>query len=448
MLSVHQGLLRRASVTAAAPITQVKGRSTAVQSHESYMQRALELAARGSGCTSPNPLVGCVIVRDGVVIGEGWHENYGHAHSEVNALLAASRHALTALPLRAHGGTKPDVVSGRASASAGATMYVTLEPCHHHGLTPPCTQALMAAGIAHVIYALADPNPRAAGGANWLQAQGVKVTMGFLEKEARCQNRFFLKQVMKRQPYVIAKSATSLDGRIATRTGDSQWITGEAARQRGHELRQAVDAIIVGADTVIADDPSLTVRLPESVLPATCIRHPRPVVLDSTGRVPLSARLLDGSLQTRTIVITTERMPVAHRRTLESRGIDVVVVQDGPQGAGTDPAAVLAALGQRSLQSVLIEGGATVQGTFRDAGLIDELWSFMAPTLIGGREAPAAFAALGSNSLQDATMLSDIHVEAVGQDLLVRARILPVGEAAEQSAPVISHKHKQLPRVD
>jgi len=368
--------------------------------HEHYMQRALELAARGTGCTSPNPLVGCVVVRDNQIIGEGWHEVYGQCHAEVNALNAT-----------------PD--------TRGATLYVTLEPCHHHGLTPPCTQAIVEAGIAHVVYALADPNPRAAGGANWLETQGIQVSTGVLHNKARFQNRFFLKHVACHRPYVIAKSATSLDGRIATRTGESQWITGPEARERGHQLRQAVDAIIVGADTVIADDPSLTVRLSDEANAADVARHPRPVLLDSTGRIPLSSKLLNGSLPTRSLIVTTEQMSKNHRVKIEALGFEVVTVVHNEHGPGTNPLAVLEALGARSIHSVLIEGGATVNGAFRDAGLIDEVWTFIAPTVIGGATAPSAFTAVGCETLATATHLQDVHVEHLGRDVLVRGCVAP-----------------------
>ena len=378
------------------------------------MQIALELAARGTGCTSPNPLVGCVVVRDEIIIGEGWHEVYGHHHAEVNALNAALKYA-PASPKN----TPSEWVSS-TKVTQGATLYVTLEPCHHHGLTPPCTQAIIDAGISRIVYALADPNPRAAGGAKWLAEQGVEVISGVLEKAARFQNRFFLQHVFTHRPYVIAKSATSLDGRIATRSGHSQWITGPEARQRGHELRQAVDAIVVGAQTVIADNPALTVRLPEHLCASEHIRHPRPIILDSSGRVPLDSKLLDGSLTTRTLVATTDKMNKVHRKEIESRGFEVICLPHNPHGPGVDPLSLIDALGQRSLHSILIEGGASVQGSFRDAGLIDEVWTFLAPKIIGGKTAQPAFTALGSDTLDQATQLNDVRVEIVGNDVLIR----------------------------
>lgn len=373
-----------------------------MQSHEHFMQHALELASRGIGCTSPNPLVGCVVVRDGQIIGEGWHAVYGHAHAEVNALRDAAG--------------KNTVV--------GATLYVTLEPCNHHGLTPPCTQAILDSGISRVVYALADPNPKAAGGARYLQENGIEVIQGVLEDQARFQNRFFLSHVKRRRPYVVAKSATSLDGRIATHTGDSQWITGPESRTRAHELRQAVDAIIVGADTVIADNPALSTRLPESVCNSDNIRHPRPVIMDSTGRVPLDTQLLSGdSVHTRTLIAASEHMNPEHRQQLEARGFEVLNLESNPNGIGVDPTALLESLGQRGIQSVLLEGGASVHGSFRDAGLIDEVWAFIAPMLIGGSKAPASYAAAGSKTLSDATRLYDVRVETLGNDVLVKGLV-------------------------
>lgn len=410
-----------------------------MQSHEHFMQIALKLAARGTGCTSPNPLVGSVVVRDGTIIGEGWHEIYGHHHAEVNALQAA--------------GYLPAASEQSAPTTAGATLYVTLEPCHHHGLTPPCTQAIIDAGITRVVYALADPNPKAAGGAQWLEAQGVEVISGVLEEAARFQNRFFLQHVLTHRPYVIAKSATSLDGRTATRTGNSQWITGPEARQRGHQLRQAVDAIVVGADTVVADNPALTVRLPEHLCAAEAIRHPRPVILDSTGRVPLDSQLLNGTLTTRTLVATTDRMDRDHRRQIEARGFEVISLPDNPNGPGVDPHSLLDALGQRSLHSILIEGGATIQGSFRDARLIDEVWTFLAPRIIGGEEARPAYAANGSDQLDQATQLHDVRVEIVGSDVLIRGCVVTpdnvnLCSAAEQPPTFLSTSDSQSTTAD
>lgn len=382
-----------------------------VRTHEHFMQKALALASKGIGCTSPNPLVGCVVVHDDHIIGEGWHEVFGKAHAEVNAINQALQRQAGSLP-------------------AQCTLYVTLEPCNHHGLTPPCTQAILAARIARVVYGLKDPNPRAAGGASFLEQNGVEVIGGVHEAEARFQNRFFLKHLSSKKPYVIVKSATSLDGKIATRTGHSQWITGPQARERCHQLRQAVDAIVVGADTVIADNPALTVRLPDALSAVTSIRHPRPVVLDSVGRVPLNSTLLSGeSSSRRPIIATTQKMPERHRQKLEAHGVEVIILPANTDGLGIDPTALLEALGQRAMQSVMLEGGASVHGSFRDAGLIDEIWNFIAPKVVGGTNAPGSFAGLGCETLEQATHLHNVTIEKIGDDLLIRGLINPVTAA-------------------
>lgn len=444
-----------------------RGLIKAVPSHEHYMQRALELAARGSGSASPNPLVGSIVVREDIILGEGWHEIYGQAHAEVNAITQARRSlssrqvtpsllvnsandnasanqsadftlsgsASYAEHASSSAAQQPGIVSEHNLTLEGATIYVTLEPCNHHGATPPCTQAIVDAGIKHVVYAIADPNPKAAGGADWLRSQGVTITQGVLEDQARFVNRFFLKHVHSKRPYIIAKSASSLDGKTATRTGHSQWITCTASRERAHELRQAVDAIVVGAATVIADDPSLTVRLPEALCPAARVRHPRPVILDSSGRISLDAKLLNSSLPTKSLILTTEAMGISHRQAIEANGHEVVVLEKSKNDVGICPMAIASFLGQKGISSVLLEGGASVHGSFRDAGLIDEVWSFIAPTLIGGKQAPAAFSAIGSDTLADATRLYDIQFERVGDDILIRGYTSPIYP--------YSHNHSQ-----
>lgn len=402
------------------------------------MRIALKLAERGTGCTSPNPLVGCVIVRDNKVIGEGWHEVYGHAHAEVNALRSALQNDVD---VNSQSETKVLSTSNGLNDGVpqpplkGCTLYVTLEPCNHHGLTPPCTQAILDAGISTVVYALDDPNPKAAGGAGFLRDNAINVIGGVLEAEARFQNRFFLKHVQCKQPFVIAKSASSLDGRIATRSGHSQWITGPEARIRGHELRQQVDAILIGANTVLSDNPALTVRLPEQQIEASSIRHPRPVILDTQGRVPLNTQLLgNAALPTRSIVATSNLMDTSHRHELESRGIEVITLPLNEHGIGIDPESLLNALGQRGIQSVLLEGGAALHGSFRDARLIDEIWAFIAPTVIGGADAHPSYTGTGSHKLDDATQLHHVQVETLGRDVLLRGLVVTDDEHQSNAA--------------
>lgn len=363
--------------------------------HEQYMQRALTLAAQASGCTHPNPLVGCVIVLDDKIVGEGLHTEAGQPHAEVEALRQAGKLA------------------------ESATLYVTLEPCSHDGRTPPCTLAIIKAGISRVVYAVSDPNQLAAGGAATLLAAGIETVSGVMEAESRYLNRFFLHQITTGRPWIIAKTATSLDGRVATRTGDSQWITGAESRIRGHELRQAVDVILVGAQTVMADDPSLTVRLSETSLPANRVRHPQPVVLDSTGRIPLTHKLFSDSLPTRTQVMTTTRMPETHRQKLVAQGCDVIVLRANDNGQ-VDIVALVDHLGKNGVQSVLLEGGPGIHGAFQDAGLIDEVWAFIAPLIIGGNGALSSFNGNGVSTLNDALQLDDVYLEQLGRDILLR----------------------------
>jgi diaminohydroxyphosphoribosylaminopyrimidine deaminase / 5-amino-6-(5-phosphoribosylamino)uracil reductase len=311
-----------------------------------HMQRALELAHRGAGHTTPNPLVGCVLVRDGAVIAEGWHRRLGDLHAERAALAA---------------------LEGSAS---GATAYVNLEPCCHHGRQPPCTDALLEAGVHRVIVAMVDPDERVAGqGIAQLRAAGVDVEVGLAESEARRLNAAFVSARVRARPLVVLKAGVTLDGRIASETGESQWITGPAARARGHVLRHELDAILVGAGTLRADDPGLDTRLPggDGV-------NAVPVVLDSSLSISGDARVLRAGA--RALLVCAEDAP---ERDLPA---DIVRV---PRGAGgLDLPAVLAALHARGLQSVLVEGGGQVHRSFLDAGLVDRVHLFVAPRVLGG----------------------------------------------------------------
>ena len=364
-----------------------------------HMRRAIELAARGAGSTSPNPPVGAVVIApDGRPVGEGRHRVAGGPHAESVALAMAG------------------------PAARGATAYVTLEPCDHVGRTAPCSRALIDAGIVRVVYAVPDPNPVAAGGGATLRAAGVDVTVGVLEREARTVARGFLHHVATGRPWVVAKYATSLDGRIATRTGDSRWITGPEARAAGHRLRHETDAILVGVGTVVADDPALTVRLDASALGDEAPRHPRPVVIDPTGRVPLDCRLLDGSLGTRPVVVVGDDVDPGTRDRIAARGAAVVPL--GRDGAGRiDPADVLRALAALGVRTVLVEGGADTHGAFADAGLVDEVAAFVAPIVIGGRHSPGAVGGLGAGALGEAAALDDVAVRTVGSDLMVTGHV-------------------------
>jgi diaminohydroxyphosphoribosylaminopyrimidine deaminase/5-amino-6-(5-phosphoribosylamino)uracil reductase len=349
---------------------------------DAYMARALELAERGRGFVEPNPLVGAVVVRDGRIVGEGFHQRYGEAHAEVNALAAAGEKA------------------------RGATVYVTLEPCCHHGKTPPCTDALLAAGVVRVAAALTDPFPRVAGrGATVLRAAGVSVEFGLGEAAARRQNGPYLKLLRTGRPYVHAKWAMTLDGKIATRTGDSKWISGPESRRRVHELRGRVDAVIVGIGTVLADDPLLTARPPG---PRTATR----VVLDSRGRLPPDAQLLQTAAEAPLLWVTNADTPtpaafpgeVLHPPAVDGRPSVVALLDE---------------LGRRRMTNVLVEGGAGVLGGFFDAGAVDEVHAFVAPRIAGGADARGPVFGRGVDRIADAWRLGEWESERVGDDWLL-----------------------------
>lgn len=359
-----------------------------------YMRRALELAARGIGRTSPNPAVGCVVVADDTVVGEGYHQRAGEAHAEVLALRAARS--------RAH----------------GAVVYVTLEPCSHQGRTPPCTDALLKAGVARVVYACADCDERSAGKATHiLEAGGVSVTAGVLEHEALRLNEAYFKHKRTGMPFVTLKMACSLDGRTATRTGDSHWISGEEARRRVHQMRDRSDAVMVGVGTVLADDPQLTTRLGEAEA-----RDALRVVVDSTARTPPTARVVTGPPGAGCLIAVGENAPVHRVADLVRAGAQVVTLPPASDDNGHSRVSLphlMQELGQRGVMSVLLEGGAALSGAMFDLGLVDKLCLFYAPRLIGGA---GAFPVLGGRGVARADEAVPVRVETierVGQDILV-----------------------------
>lgn len=361
-----------------------------------YMRRAIELAGRGAGKTRPNPPVGAVIVRRGEIVGEGYHAEAGGAHAETAALLDAGDRA------------------------RGGSLFVTLEPCNHYGRTPPCTDAIIRAGIERVVYAVTDPNPDVKGGGHErLEEAGIHVDSGIEAAAATELIHFFAHHARTGRPYVIAKYAASLDGRIATRTGESRWITGAEARARVHELRSGVDAILVGAGTATIDDPRLTARVP-----GRQTNDPLRIVLDSEGRVPSDARLYSPVSAGGTVVATTGRMPLERRIDLTGRGVDVWTL-DADAGGLVSIESLLDRLGARGIQSLLVEGGARVLGSFFDAGLVAEVQAFIAPTVIGGQEAPAAVGGRGPDRLTAAVRLKDVIVERLGRDVLISGRVAP-----------------------
>ncbi len=365
------------------------------------MRRAIELAERARGNTSPNPLVGAVIVRNDTIVAEGWHKQSGFAHGEVDAINDAAK---------------------KLQPTKGATLYVSLEPCSHHGKTPPCTDAIIKAGFSHVVFATSDTNTQARGGAQVLVTAGVEVTSGVCEDLARHTNRFFFHFHQHKTPFVIAKFACSLDGRTATRTGNSQWITGPAARQRGHVARQAVDAIVIGAQTAINDQPQLTVRNPDAY-EHTQVAHPLRIVLDSRGRVPVDNAVFDSSLPMSTLVVTTNAMPENHASHLQELGVEVLRLPCSADTKQPDVNELLKELGNRNIQSLLVEGGHSVHGSFFDLAAVNEVWAFLAPMLIGGTNAMPCIGGLGIDELNKAAMLRDISVESLDTDLLIQGRV-------------------------
>jgi len=350
------------------------------EAHDPWMRRALELAERGRGAVEPNPLVGAVIVRDGQLVGEGWHERFGGGHAEINALAAAGELA------------------------RGATLHVTLEPCCHHGKTPPCTDALLRAGIGRVIAAMSDPFPAVGGrGLELLRAAGIAVELGVRKAEARQLNAPYLKLLAAGRPYVHAKWAMTLDGKICTRSGDSKWISGPEARGHVHALRGRMDAIIVGIGTVLADDPLLTARPAGPRVPAR-------IILDSRGRLPAASRLAQTIAEAPVIVATLPD-------TLSVAGVGAELLPLPALAERPSVAALLDELGRRRMTNVLVEGGADVLGSFLDAAAIDEVHIFMAPLLAGGAEAKGPIRGRGAERLADALRLDEWSSERIGPDL-------------------------------
>ncbi|NEV62473.1 bifunctional diaminohydroxyphosphoribosylaminopyrimidine deaminase/5-amino-6-(5-phosphoribosylamino)uracil reductase RibD [Thiorhodococcus minor] len=361
------------------------------------MARAIQLAERGRLTTDPNPRVGCVLVRDGVIVGEGWHRRAGEPHAERFALVTAGDRA------------------------RGATAYVTLEPCCHHGRTPPCTDGLIEAGVARVVCAMVDPNPLVAGqGIAQLRAAGIATETGVREAEARALNPGFVKRMAQGRPYVRCKLAASLDGRTAMASGESQWISSEAARRDVHRLRARSSAILTGIGTVLADDPSLNVRLDASELEgmgsADEIRQPLRVVADSFWRMPTTARML--GLPGETLVAGVEHLP-ERIAALEAAGAQVVVC---PQHLGrVDLTALMETLAKRAVNEVLLETGPTLAGAAVSAGLVDEIILYLAPHLMG-ESAQGLFDLPWVEAMADRVALDIQDVRRVGPDLRIRVR--------------------------
>ncbi len=365
-----------------------------------FIRLALRLARKGFGLTAPNPMVGAVLVKAGQTIGQGWHRRAGLPHAEIEALRDAAK---------------------RGHSPRGATLYVTLEPCCTHGRTPPCTEAIKAAGIKRVIIGATDPNPKHAGkGLRILQRAGIAVAQGELPDECAQLNEAFNHWIVQRTPFVTVKAAMTLDGKIATASGESKWITGEVARAYGMKLRQGSDAILVGVNTILADDPSLTVRGQQTE------PRLRRIILDSRARTPLNARVVSDEFAALTTIVVSETAPKARVAALSSRvRLEIAPTRKSrhPNSTGIDLRWLLQKLGAENVTSLLVEGGGEVNASFLLGGLAHRVAFFYAPKILGGRDARKAVAGEGAKSLREMVPLREVAWRRLGADLLLTASV-------------------------
>lgn len=358
---------------------------------EKYMRLAMQLAGNAIGRTSPNPLVGAVIVKDNRVVGCGWHRKAGTPHAEVHALNQAGELA------------------------QGADVYVTLEPCAHYGKTPPCAKALVEAKVKNVYGGLLDVNPKVAGkGFKILEDAGIHVEYGFLQDELRKQNEVFFKWIEHKKPFVVLKAAMTLDGKIATATGQSKWITNETSRAYGYKLRDIYDGIMVGINTVIEDNPMLTSRVDGG-------KNPIRIVVDSSLKIDINANVVQDK-SAKTIIATTDKANKDKILKLQAQDVDVIVV-DKDENDKVDIEKLLDILGQQNICSILVEGGATLSGSFVAKKLVDKVYFFIAPKIVGGKEAKTPVAGTGILNLQEALALKDIQIEKLEEDILIIGRV-------------------------
>ena len=360
-----------------------------------YMQLAYNLAKKGCGGVNPNPLVGAVIVKDNKIIGEGYHEIFGGPHAEVNAFRSAKE------------------------SVEGASMYVTLEPCSHYGKTPPCAQAIVDNKIARVVIGMLDPNPLVSGrGVKLMQDAGIEVESDFLSAELSQMNRVFLKHIQTKLPYVIMKTAMTLDGKIASCTGDSRWVSNEQSRAKVHELRNELMAIMVGVDTVIADDPILTTRLVGNKKG----RNPIRIVVDSQARIPLESKLLNTPAEAKTIVAVSSKANTEKLSKIEAKGNEVLFVDE--KNGRVDLNDLMLKLGERGIDGILLEGGATLNYAALDARIVDEVHAYIAPKIIGGQSAKTPVGGEGIELMKDAVNLQNIRFENIANDILVVGEVV------------------------
>lgn len=373
-----------------------------------FMRRALRLAKRGLGHTSPNPMVGAVLVKSGKVIGQGWHHRAGEPHAEIEALNHARRQDIS---------------------TRGATLYVTLEPCCTHGRTPPCTEAIRAAGIKRVVVGATDPNPRHVGkGLTILKRAGIEVVPDVLSDDCTALNQAFNHWIVHHTPLVTVKAAMTLDGKIATANGESKWITGEQARAHGMRLRAASDAILVGVNTILADDPSLTVRQQLNDGRWKVEKPLRRIILDSMARTPLNAKVASDEQAGLTTIIVSENAPKRRVAALAKR-TSILVVPQIEQDPGSRPSTLLdlkfllAKLGSENVTSLLVEGGGEVNASFLSGGFAQRVAFFYAPKILGGRDSIKGVGGAGVRSLDEALQLRDVRWRTLGEDLLLTARV-------------------------
>lgn len=353
------------------------------------MEAALVLAEKARGKTSPNPLVGALVVKDGEIVGRGYHQKAGGPHAEVFALEEAG---------------------GKAQ---GATLYVTLEPCSHYGRTPPCTEKIIASGVKKVVAAMVDPNPKVAGlGLQQLRKAGIEVEIGLCEDEAKRLNQVFLKYISTGKPFVILKTGMSLDGKIATRNGDSKWITSEESRAYVHQIRDQVDAIMVGIGTILKDDPQLTTRLP-----AGPGNDPIRIIVDSSAQIPVSCKVLNQQSSAETIIATTTKASPEKISLLEAKGARILVVEE--KNGHVNMHKLMDQLGKLEITSLLVEGGSSINGAVIRDKLVDKVFFFIAPKIIGGEKAPSPIGGIGVETMKEVVRLKDYQMRPIGSDFLI-----------------------------
>lgn len=350
------------------------------------MKRALRLAEKGRGRTSPNPMVGAILIKEGKVVGEGYHVKAGESHAEIIALHEAGVEA------------------------RGATLYVNLEPCAHYGKTPPCAPQVIESGVGRVVVGMKDPNPLVNGrGLDILRKAGLEVQVGILERESCKLNEAYCKYILKKEPFVILKVAATLDGKMATREGESKWISGESSRRLVHRWRDQVDGVLVGIGTILRDNPMLTARIKGG-------RDPFRIILDSQLRIPEDAKVI-GNTPSKLIVVTSEFAQRDKRERLEQKGVQVIVLDS--EGERINLKTCLSKLGEIGMMSLLVEGGSQVNGSFLDKKLVDKFLFILSPKLMGDPQAPGIFGGEGVSKLQDSIILREVKIRRIGGDILI-----------------------------